>query len=216
MLSDPLRLSGLVGISLIIASIVIAAAFYRGRRGERYSPLNHFISELGEVGVSPAAWVFNLGLMLGGVLLLPFMLGLGMAFGSVWGWLGTLAGVTASLGAAAVGLYPMNRLTPHMRAALTYFRAGLVMVVLFALAILFQSAPVLPPAANLLSAAAALSYGAFLWLLGRPPKPGEPNTDEILGPQATAPRPRFWTMAVLEWVVFAATVAWIFGVAALS
>jgi hypothetical membrane protein len=220
------KLFGLAGTSVVILAIVISALRYQGKRGERYSLLNHFISELGEVGVSPWAWVFNRGLILGGLLLVPFMLGLGIAFQSVWGWAGMLAGLVAAFGVAAVGLYPMNNLTPHIRAAMTYFRAGLVMVIFFALAISFQSTAVLPPAANLLSLVAALCYGSFLVLLGRPskdeapgsggPEAGGLKTTDILDPEALPERPRLWWTALLEWLVFFSTVAWIFGVAALG
>ena len=115
----------------------------------------------------------------------------------------------------------MNNLTPHIRAAMTYFRSGLVMVIFFALAVFFQSSPVLPPAANLLSLVAALSYGSFLWLLRAPAQPGEMNHDEpagedALNPQVVAERPRIWWTPLLEWIVFFSTVAWIFGVAALA
>lgn len=168
MLSIVAKIFGLAGTSLIILAVVFSALRYNGRRGERYSIFNHFISELGEVGISPAAWVFNRGLTAGGLLLLPFMIGLGAALQSLWGWLGTLAGIVTALGAAAVGQYPMNELSSHGRAAMTYFRGGLVMVIFFALAIFFQPTPVIPPAANLLSLAAGVCYGAFLLLLAAP------------------------------------------------
>jgi hypothetical membrane protein len=215
------KLFGLAGTSIVSLAIVISALRYLGKRAERYSLMNHFISELGEVGVSPAAWVFNRGLTLGGLLLIPFMIGLGIAFHSVLGWIGMLAGLVAALGVAAVGLYPMNNLTPHIRAAMTYFRAGLVMVIFFALAIFFQSTPVLPPVANLLSLVAALCYGSFLVLLGKPHKKDaqgndEPSTTDILNPEVMPERPRLWWTALLEWLVFFSTVAWIFGVAALG
>lgn len=210
---------GLAGTSVIILAVIYSALRYCGRQGERYSPLNHFISELGEVGVSQAAWAFNMGLTAGGMLLVPFMVGMGMAFQSLWGWLGTAAGVVAALGAATVGLYPMNNLEAHGRAAMTYFRAGLVMVIFYALAIFTQRTPVLPPAANLLSLAAGLSYSSFLLLLRRPrPRKAErPAEEDPLNPLAVIPdRPRVWLLPLVEWLVFASTVLWIFGVAALG
>ena len=215
MLSDTARIFGLAGTGGITLAIVISAFLYRGRRGERYSLLNHFISELGEVGVSPAAQVFNKGLLIGGLLLTPFMVGLGVAFHNLWGWLGLASGVVASLGVAAVGWYPMNNLKPHVRAAMTYFRSGLVMVGCFGVAILTQPATsqVLPPTANLFSLLAALSYASFLWLLGTPPKKGDRSVGEILNPQVVPERPRVWKVALLEWIVFFSTVIWIFGVA---
>lgn len=218
MLPTVWKVFGLAGTSLIIAAITISALRYTGQRGERYSLLNHFISELGEVGVSPAAWVFNRGLTAGGLLLVPFMVGLGVAFQSVWGWLGMLAGIVTALGAAAVGLYPMNELSSHGRAAMTYFRGGLVMVIFFALAIFLQPGRVVPPAANLLSLAAGASYGSFLLLLSAPrQKNTAPDGGvDALNPLALPERPRVWTLPLVEWLVFFSTVAWIFGIAALG
>ena len=167
---------------------------YRGKRGERYSLFNHFISELGEVGVSKAARFFNTGLILGGLVLLPYIIGLGMKFGSLLGWLGTAAGIIAVLGVAGVGVFPMNNLKPHVLAAMTYFRAGLVMVLFFGLAILFQPAgkAVIPPAANLLSLLAFLAYGAFLALPRLRKKEQRPA--ELLDPEQTPERPRVWAL----------------------
>ena len=59
-----LRIFGTAGTGVIVLAIVYSALRYRGKRRERFSLLNHFISELGEVGVSSAAGVFNAGLIL--------------------------------------------------------------------------------------------------------------------------------------------------------
>ena len=156
------RLFCYVGLCLIVLGIVFSAAKFRGRQGEKYSLLNHFISELGEVGVSPAAWAFNISLILGGMMTLPFVIGLGIKLASILGWLGMIAGLITSLGVAAVGVFPMNKMGPHVKAAQTYFRAGLLMVLLFGLAILFQPAgrKVIPPVANLFSLLAFLAYAS--------------------------------------------------------
>jgi hypothetical membrane protein len=205
------RIFGFSGTGLIVLAVIFPIFLYRGKRGERYSMLNHFISELGEVGVSRAARVFNLGLLLAGLLMLPYVIGLGIAFGSILGWLGTIAGIIAVLGVAAVGVFPMNNVQSHTTAALTYFRSGLVMVFFFGLAIFFQPAgrAIVPQAANALSLLAFLAYGAFLvWPLLR--KKEQKPTD-ILDPQQEPERPRVWALPTLEWLVFFSTIAWLFG-----
>ena len=131
---------GFSGTGLIILAVLFPILLYRGKRGERFSMLNHFISELGEVGVSRAAGVFNAGMGLAGLVMLPYVVGLGLAFGSLLGWLGSIAGIIAVLGVAAVGVFPINYIKLHAIAAVTYFRAGLVMVFFFGLAIFFQPA----------------------------------------------------------------------------
>ena len=206
-----LRSFGIAGTGLVILAVFYPSLMYRGKRGERYSLLNHFISELGEVGVSHAARVFNAGMLLGGLLLLPYIIGLGIAFGSPLGWLGTAAGIIAVLGVAAVGVFPMNNLKLHAIAAMTYFRAGLLMVLFFGLAILFQPAgkTIIPSAANILSLLAFLAYGAFLTLPRVKKKEQKPT--EILDPELTPERPRLWALPALEWLVFFSTIAWLFG-----
>ena len=206
-----IHILGLAGTGVVVLAVLYSSLLYRGKHGERYSLLNHFISELGEVGVSRAARVFNTGMLLGGLVLLPYIVALGRTLHSLLGWSGTAAGIIAVLGAAAVGVFPMNNLKLHIIAAMTYFRAGLVMVFLFGLAIFFQPAEktIIPPAANILSLAAFLAYGSFL---GLPMvKKEEQKPTEILDPEQKPKRPQVWALPMLEWAVFFSTIAWLFG-----
>lgn len=202
---------GLTASGIVVLAVVYSTLVYRGKRGERYSLLNHFISELGELGISKGAWAFNLGLILCGLFLLPYVVWLGIVFRSVLGWLGVGAGVIAGLGVAAVGVFPMNNLKPHGRAAMTFFRGGLVMVIFFGLAILFQPAGniVVPKLANILSILAVAAYGSFLFLLTGPKK--DKQDWESLDPEKKPDRSRFWILPFLEWMVFFATIFWLFG-----
>ena len=77
------RIPGLCGTVLIGLAILISAVSYRGKRGETFSLLNYFISELGEVGVSRLARVFNYSMIIGGLLLVPYIIGLGISFHSL-------------------------------------------------------------------------------------------------------------------------------------
>jgi len=134
------RYCGMAGCVLIALVVIWSALGYRGKRQETYSPFNHFISELGEVGVSRRAWAFNIGLIASGALLLPFMIGLGITLDTVWGKLGILAGLWSAISIILVGAFPMSNITPHIRAAVSYFRGGLVTVFFFGIAILAQPA----------------------------------------------------------------------------
>jgi hypothetical membrane protein len=203
----------MTGTAVISLAVVYAARIYRGKRGERYSLLNHFISELGEVGVSKGAWAFNAGLFACGVLLTPFVLRLGLELGSLLAWIGTAAGVIACLGVAAVGLFPMNNLKAHIPAAMTFFRAGLGMVLLMGLAIQFQpdGEVVVPRLANLLSLLAVAAFSSFLLL---PVLEGSHrDAQQVLDPDLVPERPHFWWSPFLEWMVFFTTILWLFGMA---
>jgi hypothetical membrane protein len=208
---DMLHITGYAGTGLILLAILCPALVYRGNRGERFSLLNHFISELGEVGVSRAAWLFNSGLFLGGLILLPYLISLGISFGSFLGWLGTAVGIIAVLGVAAVGIFPMNNLKPHTIAALTYFRSGLLMVFFYGLAIIFQpgGSASIPQGANGLSLLAFLAYGAFLVFPMVSKRVKDP--EDMLDPEQMPERPRVSPLAALEWLVFFSTILWLLG-----
>ncbi|MDX9954273.1 MAG: DUF998 domain-containing protein [Anaerolineae bacterium] len=210
---DLYPLFGIMGSISIIVTTFVAALFYVGRKQERFSMLNHFISELGEQGVSQLAPLFNGGLIFGGFALVPFIVGLGLSLDSVWAKLGLIAGVGAALACAAVGVFPMNRLAPHAKAAFTFFRLGLVTIVLFSIAIFAQPAGnrIVPLAANIFGALATLSYAAFLGLVTQKTRSRE--SSEALNPEAITERPRVWHLVILEWAIYTTTQLWFLGVA---
>jgi hypothetical protein len=63
-----LQILGMIGCMVLVGATLSAARAYRGRSGERYSPLNHFISVpkaltiAGIVFASTILWCFSLGL----------------------------------------------------------------------------------------------------------------------------------------------------------
>jgi hypothetical protein len=211
-----LRWFAVISSGILIACSLYAGLVYRGKAGERYSPFNHFISELGEVGTSCGARVFNGGLMAAGLLLMPFFLGLGTALHSLLGWLGTVSGIACAAACALVGVLPMNNLKPHTLVAVTYFRLGLLTMILLSAALLFQPANtlVLPRwlgAAGLLD---VLSYALFLLSFNPKPKDEGAKAEEPgkaenpLDPSWQMDRPRVWRLAVLEWMILAINVLW--------
>jgi hypothetical membrane protein len=197
------------GTLLIITGVVIASISYRGRKHERYSLFNHFISELGEVGISKNARVFNTGMIMGGILFLPLMVGLGLRLNSIFGWLGTTFGLAAAISATLVGVFSMERLTPHRRAAMTFFRSGLLTVLFFTIAVFTQSGEqkIIPPSLNIIGIIALACYSTFLLTVrNKMDKNEKPNY--ILDPQQQPDRPLVWRSAVLEWSIFFSTLVW--------
>jgi hypothetical membrane protein len=204
-------LFGMAGSIVVLACVLAPMAAYSGRAGERYSPLNHFISELGEVGVSRLAPVFNIGLVAAGVLYVPFVLGLGAAVGGWWAAAGTLAGLVSAVSVACVGVFPMNNLPPHYAAAMTFFRSGLVTILLFGIAIQRQHPDrrVVDRRANIAGIAAALAYASFLVRIQVLPGRASDFHADLL-----AARPAIRPSAVLEWSILVAMIAWFFVVGA--
>jgi hypothetical membrane protein len=167
--------------------------------------LNHFISELGEIGVSRLAWVFNLGLILSGLCLIPACISLGLILPGIVAKVGMIAGIITAVGLSFVGLFPMNNLKSHGTAALTFFRGGLLMVLAFSVGIALQQPPnlVLPKVYSLAGLPAILAFGSFLLMMGNS------NTEEEdpLQPMEVD-HPKIWIMPVVEWAIFLTIVAW--------
>ncbi len=207
------RYLGIAGAVVIAAAVAVVALTYTGTHGERYSLANHFISELGEQGVSRTAWLFNAALVVGGVLFIPCCVGLGLALRSLWAMLGMAAGICAGVFCAGVGFFPMNRLAPHVFVAMWFFRLGLATTLLFAVAVSAQprGRERVARGAVAFSAIAFAAYAAFLVLASIPGVAG----GNPLDPSSYAHRPRLWLLAVLEWGVFFATVLWFLGVSVL-
>ena len=204
---------GWLGSLTILSGALIAASVYYGRSTEKYSLFNHFISELGEIGVSKYASIFNCGMILGGALFLPFIAGLGLTLNTGWAYVGMAAGECSAVSSIFVGIYSMDRLEPHRRAAMTFFRSGLVTVVFFTVAVFLQPAGsrVIPLAVNIFGVIAILSYSAFLLIVRQKnDRHGEENY--LLDPSEKKARPRFWRTPFLEWMLFFATIAWFLSV----
>jgi hypothetical membrane protein len=200
---------GIAGSVLISLAVLVSVLLYEGKKSEPYSLLNHFISELGEVGVSGAAWLFNTGLVAAGALFIPCSIGLGLHVRSPLSLLGMAAGVCTGIFLAGVGVFPMNNLPPHAFTAMWFFRLGLLTVLLFGAAFAVQprGRVRVRKAAVLFSALTVAAYAAFLVMAAQPNAGGASALDA-----GFARRPRMWPLAVAEWAVFFATILWFLGV----
>lgn len=195
------------GLSAMLA-MAIPALRYTGRLGERYSPLNHFVSELGEIGVSRAAFVFNAGLILSGIMLFPFVTGLGLAVPNFAAKAGMASGWAAALACAAIGCFPMNRLKPHIFSAVVFFDSSLAAVFLFSVSFWLQ-----PPGAEVvptgLAAVGLFSLACqFLFFLSGSRRPAGADGSGFMRMDPDRPRPPIWRLPLLEWLSVAAIIVW--------
>lgn len=117
---------GLFASAIIFIASTFTAFNYKGREGESYSHLNHFVSELGEVGVAAYARVFNTSLIFSGLILVVFLGGLGYFINDFLGCVAAAVGVFTGFSCALVGAIPMNNLKRHIPVALSFFNGGLV------------------------------------------------------------------------------------------
>ncbi|MFA6560661.1 MAG: hypothetical protein WCV00_01975 [Verrucomicrobiia bacterium] len=128
-------LCGLLGPVILVAGCAVTALPFHGEKGETYSLLNHLISELGVVGVSNLAAVFNGSLTIAGLIIAVFMAGLGRHLQTRLAHAAAVSGVVSGILCSIVGRIPMNDLVPHLWAAFSFFSCGLLTVGLFSLVI---------------------------------------------------------------------------------
>jgi hypothetical membrane protein len=196
--------AGLLGSTVIVIASVITAIAYSGIKGEAYSPLNHFVSELGELGVSELAPLFNLGLNVGGVGFVVFIAGLAVTRTGTLRVAYGITGVIAGIGGFFVGIFPMNDLGTHGAAALTFFLLGLVTVVLGSVDFWRAGDTRFPRWLAVLGAIDAVAFVAFLWLLA----------GEAEGLGHPADRVAIWPLTIFEWLLLVGILLWVFLAAA--
>ena len=204
---------GLLTTASLLVGVAVPAIAYRGKAGEAYSFLNHFVSELGEVGVSPLAAVFNVTLVLGALALVPFAVSLAFAMReNPWAKLGSVAGVASASFLALVGVFPMNDYPAHIFVAMNFFRLGLVMISLFTVAVFVQKpgTRILPNWVNWAGALSAACFSVFLFVV-----PGISRMPAgLLDPSVFPVRPTPLPLAISEWSIYLSTMIWIATVSA--
>jgi hypothetical membrane protein len=196
-------LAGMTCVLGIALTSLITAVAYSGRDDQAYSPINHWVSELGEVGVSQLAGLFNVGLMVGGVGFVVFMLGLLSARRSRLAWLYVPIGVLTGVAGFLVGVFPMNHVEQHGVAALGFFSLGWVPVALASIDFYRRPAARFPRWLSIIAALTVAAFVGFLAVLGF-----------LLGSDglaAPAVRPSFWIVPTLEWAVLISMLVWVFA-----
>jgi hypothetical membrane protein len=194
--------AGIVGGSVIAVGSVATAAVYRGADGQRYSPMNHFVSELGELAHSERARTFNVSLIAGGVCFAVFMSGLAA---SRPGWLRIAAGgvgVVAGVAGSFVGVFPMDDIGRHTRAAMTFFNLGWIAVGLASLDFVVRPDRRFPRPLAVLGLATVAAFIGFLREVRVSTTP-----DGVL--DAADVRPGVWALPTLEWLTIIGIVGWV-------
>jgi hypothetical membrane protein len=195
-------LAGIVGSLIIAGAAIVTAIVYRGSKGEAFSPLNHWVSELGQTGVSQLAMVFNFGLVIGGILFAIFMIGLAASRSGALRLLYGALGVVAGIAGAFVGIFPMNNLNAHGIAALSFFMLGWIVVGLASIDFLRDRDPRFPWWLAIIGALTVAAFLGFLVVLA-PLLSG----DGLAAPEV---RPDLWIVPILEWAVLIGILGWVF------
>ncbi len=202
----PVYIWGYVGVGISVIAMFITGLIYVDPLGASFSIFNMFVSELGERAVSQTAWLFNWGLIVGGIPLIIFMLGLGIKYNSIFGWICTIGGMFSSVSILFVGIFPMDFdnnifMTGHVISAMSFFYGGMITVLLFSILIFVDKKNSLPKWLGLFGLLVAIIFALFIFL-------PEGSLDDVL----IRPRPWFLIVAFLEWLVVFSIFAWIITV----
>ena len=197
--------AGIVAFAAIAASCLVAAVAYTGTRGEAYSPLSHWISELGEPGISRYAGVVNAALVLAGIAFLVFVAGLAVASPSRLRWLFGPVGLLAGAGGSLVGVFPMDHPSQHVAAATAFFELGWVFVALASVSFVRTRDPRFPPWLAGGGAVAVSASIAFLVSL----RVDEFSRVRMASGRPILGRPDVWVAPILEWATLVAIMAWV-------
>ncbi len=196
---------GLLGPLVIGLGMLWSALGYTGTEGQAYMLGNHFVSELGQLGVSDLAVIFNTSLILGGVLNSIFLTALAL---QLKGWLRYLMvplGLGAALSGTLVGFFPMNKLQPHIFFALAFFNLGMLVSFIYSLLFLIGRGGSFP---RWLALPGLFNTAAFLVFNNFPGQFAE-GVDFQEGMQGLlSNRPEFIPLAALEWVVVLGILVW--------
>ena len=200
-----ISLSGILGPVILGMGMLLAALAYVGVEGQRYNLANHFVSELGELGVSEGAAVFNWGLIIGGIFTTIFM---GYLAFQVKHWLRYPLGLIstyATVNGALVGVYPMNFIEPHIRVAMSFFNLGLIVTFLYSLFFLFSRKHPFP---RWVAVPGFINAAAFAWFLYFPADTVDSGFDDGMAGFLTN-RPDFIPLALLEWIIILGILIWV-------
>lgn len=206
---------GILGSIAMALALFIPQIGYVGRFGEPYSMLNHFVSEMGEIGVSHLAMVFNVGIIIGGLLFIPFMIGLGLYLDTLIAKTGLVFGMLSSIFVSLVGMFPMNNLIPHFIVAMLYFNCALITVLLFTISILLTKEPKIPKWTSLMGIVVIVINAIALTAINPSDFDFESGTTiEGAFMSIMQDRPEVWSMAILEWAMVLSVLGYLFFTAA--
>ena len=195
-----LGIGGLLGTLLFIGAVFIAAYAYVGADGETFSFFRHYVSELGRYSVSPQALTFNVLIIIGAFLMVPFFIELGQFLATSASKFMSSMGIITAVSIAFIGAFSMDTPAYHKRAATVFFLASFIAFLTFALETLshLEHGEHVPVLTLVLIGIHQLVSFLFLGVLVA----DWSSLDHILFQPATFVRPQVWWMATMEWGIF--------------
>jgi hypothetical membrane protein len=192
-------LLGLLSTAVILGGSLISAIPYTGWTGEPYSPLNHFISELGETARSDLALIFNLSVFVGGAGLGLFLVIVSRRLSGRYVPAMTLAGIVAEIFGMLVAVLPMDTHLVHRVVSALFFVTGWMAVAIFSLWLRAHPRSGFPRWLLVPGAVCVAAFVAFL--VDYAGHPTDPNAHIMT-------RPDVWSVTVLEWAALLSLLVW--------
>ncbi|MBK8025452.1 MAG: DUF998 domain-containing protein [Chloroflexi bacterium] len=194
--------AGFLGAATITLGAILTAFPYVGGQGQSYSPFNHFVSELGHTQESELAGLFNVALIVGGLLFALFMIGVGLRFTGIMRYVIAIGGALAGISGMLVGLFPMDvDLATHGQVALGFFEGSLLVLIVFSFYVGFSGQRVYPRWLALVALPMILSNAVFVSIVL--------NGGEGALAAPEGGRETFWLTTISEWGVIIFLMVWV-------
>ncbi len=190
-----IEMSGFIGIIIMTLSLAISIPLFRGLNNELFNPFDHFISELGVTNIKSYYLIFNISLVIVGILFVFFMIHLSQIINSKLSHVAGFFGVLSALSCSYMGLFSMDKLIFHFIGAYIFFYCGMFSVLFYGLAIYFDKKNII---SKLYSSVYFISFAihvSFLFFIEEIPKQ-QNLTDFVFYRKSPV-----WLPALLEWFV---------------
>ena len=198
--------SGLFAFAVIATGAAMSAWFYSGRTGEPYSFFNHFISELGNKNYSGHAYFFNDAMLLSGIPVAIFMIGISTLLQSRIRYALRITGALSGLLCILLGIFSSDQFDIHIKVALGQFNMMLLSSLLFSAAVLRERDS--GHFSRWLAYAGALPVICIVSFLSVEfIHRADMRNGHIHNLLYT--RPAFWPLPFLEWTVFFSLIVWV-------
>lgn len=207
---------GLAALAIIVGGVLLSLEGFSGMKQERYSPLNHFISELGDNRFAKHHHMFNISLFVGGIVFIPFDIGIAsLVINPFFFAIVLIIGLISAISCSLVGIFPEQKEKIHFIVAGFFFVGMDILMLLVIIGTFLQVFFMFPIWIAVLSIFTLAVSLAFIidtvklpkWELERTYKPWAWDPD---------PRPSFWMNPFLEWCSFIALGIWLLTIVIFS
>jgi hypothetical membrane protein len=198
---------GLIACVWILVGMGFSLVDFKGMKKEPYSIWNHFISELGDPRFAPHYRLFNLTLIIGGLLLIPFIVGWGLVLDSIIGNISIGMGICVAILCSLIGIFPEHKEKEHFNIAGLFFLGMTILILLVGIALIYAEQTHFPKWVFFINLIPCICSAIFIidtfrlpkWEYLRTYRPWEWDPE----------RPKFWRNPFLEWVAFLSMMGWL-------